>query len=217
MVSSDKPGNKKLFIVLALAGIMFTTGIVAFVVLTQPGAPGPVVPDAGRKEVQMSPTKSIDTARTGTRDEVTPPVTVTKVLPTISGSPAITLQPTRTGTPGTVTSGNSDSDTTTAPEPFSFSVSPVSASAKPGETLAYTLRIDGGQGQTEPIHFTLKASALFFTQTYEMGDEQPPFPKTVTYQFMVPGNIPPGITVNGIITATGAGQVREQPVTLIVK
>ena len=109
------------------------------------------------------------------------------------------------------------SDGGVPPEPFSFSVSPVTASVKPGETLSYTLRIDGGQGQTEPIHFTLKASALFFIQTYELGDEQPPFPKTVTYQFEVPGDMPSGITINCVVTATGAGQTRDQTVILIVE
>jgi len=97
-----------------------------------------------------------------------------------------------------------------------LSVSPVSASGRPGETISYTLRIDGGEGQTEPIHFTLTAGALFFSQTYDLGEEQPPFPKTSVYQFIVPGNIPSGITINGVLTATGAGQTREQPVTLMV-
>jgi hypothetical protein len=95
-------------------------------------------------------------------------------------------------------------------------VSPASASGKPGETITYTLRIEGGEGQTEPIHFTLTASALFFSQTYDIGDEQPPFPKTSVYQFIVPGNIPSGITINGVLSATGAGQTRGQQITLKV-
>ena len=103
-----------------------------------------------------------------------------------------------------------------APQPFTLSVSPASASGKPGETISYTLRIGGGEGQTEPVHFTLTAGALFFSQTYELGDEQPPFPKTSVYQFTIPTNIPSGITINGVLTATGAGQTREQPVTLNV-
>ncbi len=108
------------------------------------------------------------------------------------------------------------SSDTVVPRPFTLSVSPASASGKPGETISYTLRIDGGEGQTEPIHFRLTASALFFSQTYDLGDEQPPFPKTTVYQFAIPGNIPPGITINGVLTATGAGQTREQLVTLRV-
>ena len=123
-------------------------------------------------------------------------------------STVITLQPTPTGLP--------DSSGPVVPRPFTLSVSPASASGKPGDTISYTLRIDGGEGQTEPIHFTLKASALFFTQTYEIGDESPPFPKTSVYQFTIPGNIPSGITINGVLTASGAGQTREQPVTLKV-
>ena len=100
------------------------------------------------------------------------------------------------------------------PVPFSLSVSPLSASARPGETLTYTLDIQGGEGITEPIHLSLTAKALFFSQTYDLGDLNPPFPQIITRDFQVPGNLPSGITVNGVITATEGAQTESQDISL---
>lgn len=100
--------------------------------------------------------------------------------------------------------------------PFSLSVRPLSASARPGDTLTYTLDIQGGEGMTGPIHLSLTAGALFYTKTYDLGDINPPFPKTITYDFQVPGNLPSGITVNGVITASGGGQTESREITLTI-
>jgi hypothetical protein len=214
------PKNKKILIVLVSAGILLT-GLIIFAVLSNPGPSGP-----GRS-ISAPVTTPVPTVTTRSQDIITPASTGKAVLPPATieiqtpaagsavktgqnptQSTVITMPPTATGLP--------DSSDPVVPRPFALSVSPASTSGKPGETISYTLRIDGGEGQTEPIHFTLKASALFFSQTYEIGDESPPFPKTSVYQFTIPGNIPSGITVNGVLTASGAGQTREQPVTLKV-
>ena len=104
-----------------------------------------------------------------------------------------------------------------APVPYTISVSPSSASAAPGETIYYTLQVLGGQGQTEPIHLTLTARALFYTQSYDLGSVEPPFPRTVTYPFTIPSNIPSGITVSGVLSATGGGQTQDQQIVLTIK
>ena len=145
---------------------------------------------------------------------ITTPASMAKSVKNPISSPEASPQPIVTTLP--LASASGDSSDSVVPRPFTLSVSPASASGKPGETISYTLRIDGGEGQTEPIHFRLTASALLFSQTYDLGDEQPPFPKTSVYQFAIPGNIPSGITINGVLTASGAGQTREQLVTLRV-
>jgi hypothetical protein len=106
--------------------------------------------------------------------------------------------------------------TAAAPKPFTLKVSPTSASAKPGETLTYTLAIEGGEGITVPVHLTLTAGALFFSQTYDLGQIEPPFPRSVTYDFTVPSNVPSGITINGILTGSGNGQTSEAQIALNV-
>jgi hypothetical protein len=216
MTSPVTTGNKKLVIALIIAGII-VAGIASFVFFTQPGGPGTDVRSPSPPGGSPVLTTPVATAIPVTREQVTQPVvTVTTALVTTTTPRATSLLPTPAATPETFSPGGGSEPAVVA-VPFTFSVSPVTARTRPGETLSYTLRIDGGQGQTEPIHFTLKASALFFTQTYELGDEQPPFPKTVTYEFVVPGNVPAGITITGVITATGAGQTREQTVTLTVE
>ncbi len=220
MAPTVDPKNKKILIVLVIAGILMT-GLIIFAVMSNPGPSGP-----GRSTSAPVVTP-VHTVTTRSQDIITPVSTGKAVLPPATTeiqtptpgsavkagqnptpSTVITTQPTATDLP--------DSSGPVVPRPFTLSVSPASASGRPGETISYTLRIDGGEGQTEPIHFTLKASALFISQTYEIGDESPPFPKTSVYQFTIPGNIPSGITVNGVLTASGAGQTREQPVTLKV-
>ena len=106
--------------------------------------------------------------------------------------------------------------TTVTPVPFTLSVTPQSSSARPGDKLTYTLNIQHGEGLTGPIHFSLAANVLFFSQTYDLGTVDPPFPKSITYDFMVPGNLPSGVTVNGVITATGNGQTETQDISLNV-
>jgi hypothetical protein len=226
MVSPDEPNDKKFLFVLFFAGILMV-GLIVLAVTTYSGAPGPGKSDApavGTQGIPLTtqPREIITTGSTilavpslaSTDVPVTTPVRTVLPVQNPTSSPVTSVQPAITGLPVMEVSG--DSSDTVVQRPFTLSVSPASASGKPGETISYTLRIDGGEGQTEPIHFTLAASALFFSQTYDIGDEQPPFPKTSVYQFAIPGNIPPGITINGVLTATGAGQTREQPVTLKV-
>jgi hypothetical protein len=220
------PDNKIILIVLLFAGILLV-GLIVYAGIFFLSNPG-----VGKSNTQEAVTLA-NPVTTGPRDYVTTKSTTAAALPSTSppvpattppltsvftqnptSFPAVSSQPAVTGIP--VTPSYGDSSGTIAPQPFTLSVSPASASGKPGETISYTLRIGGGEGQTEPVHFTLTAGALFFSQTYELGDEQPPFPKTSVYQFTIPTNIPSGITINGVLTATGAGQTREQPVTLNV-
>ena len=218
--------DKKLLVVLIFAGILMV-GLIVFAVMTYAGSPGPGKSSSATAGILVNPvsTQPLDFVTTSSANKAVP-VLIATIIP--AGTPAHTVTAEHNPTLSPVTSAqpivtvlpvmfaSGDSSGPVAPEPFFLSVSPASASGKPGETITYTLRIDGGEGQTEPIHFTLTASALIFSQTYDIGDEQPPFPKTSVYQFIFPGNIPPGIMINGVVTATGAGQSRKQPVTLKV-
>jgi len=211
-----------------ILGAVIMIGLIAYVVMMYPGAAGPGRSPPSPEVTQVTPVSTqpqgqpVAPGGTGTADSQPLPPAMTEKIPSLSiTSPenppvaqGISTQTVVTSFPATPVYG--DSSGTTAPAPFTLSVSPASASGKPGDTISYTLRIDGGEGQTDPIHFTLKASALFFTQTYDLGEEQPPFPKTSVYQFTIPANVPSGITINGVLTANGAGLTREQPVTLNV-
>ncbi|MEI6292855.1 MAG: hypothetical protein WCP36_04195 [Methanomicrobiales archaeon] len=226
MASPGNQENKKILIVLLFAGILIG-GLIVFAGMTYLSSPGHGTSNTPAAVTPVKPvtTQPEDYLKTGSTNTVLPSLSSTPVPNTSLARTAVPAQnptssPVITGqtiTPGLSATGSPvDSSDTVVPQPFTLSVSPSSTSGKPGDTISYTLRIDGGEGQTEPIHFTLTADALFFSQTYDLGDEQPPFPKTSVYQFTIPTNIPSGITINGVLTATGAGQTREQPVTLKV-
>ncbi len=220
------PDNKKLFILLILAGIIMI-GLIVYAIVTYSTIPGPTdakVPATGTPakiepvQTRGDTTTRITNSSVPSPDKTPIPVTTPPITMEYQQNPTssttTSVQTTATGLP--VTAAPVDSSGDVNPQPFTLTVSPASASGKPGETITYTLRIGGGEGQSEPIHFTLKASAFIFSETYDIGDEQPPFPKVSVYQFTIPSYIPLGTTINGVLTATGAGQTREQLVTLTV-
>jgi len=145
------------------------------------------------------------------------PVRTTQVAPARSPSPAGTIPGVNTTLPASAVQTNQTSAVQTAviiPVPFSLSVSPKSASARPGDTLTYTLEILHGEGLTGSIRMSLTAKVLFVTRTYDLGTTDPPFPKNVTYDFKVPEYLPSGTTVNGVITATGGSQTESEDISL---
>jgi|GEM_PF-3084049 len=146
--------------------------------------------------------------------EPTPVPTQTRTaVPT--SSPVSTTRPTVAGTQVTVTA--TASPTYSGPPDFTLTTSPISASAGQGETVTYTMVIDGKNGFSSPVTLELTASALFVTRTYDFGTYDPPFPRTIQYPFTVPDYIPPGVTVDGTLRATGGGLVRENRLTLRVE
>ncbi len=100
------------------------------------------------------------------------------------------------------------------PQPFTISVTPTSTSARSGDVIPYTLKINGGEGLNEPIHLTFKASASGYSKTYDLGDLQPPFPTTITKSVTMPSGIPSGITITGTFTATGGGMTSKATITI---
>jgi hypothetical protein len=156
----------------------------------------------------------------------TPPVDQAHPIP--GTVPQITITPPTHRTPGptiSVSPGATPSVTptvTSSPAPggppgFTVTVSPVQASAGKGETVTYTMRIEAQNGFSDTIHMELVASVLFYSQTYDLGIQEPPYPKTIQYPFTVPDNLWPGTTVNGILRSTGGGITREDPLTLTVR
>lgn len=143
------------------------------------------------------------------------------VLPTTITPPSHrTPGPAVPASPGATPSGTSSA--TSSPIPggppgFTVTISPVQTTAGRGETVTYQMRIEAQNGFSDEIHMELAASVLFFSQTYDLGIQGPPYPKTVEYPFTVPGNLPSGVTVNGVLTSTGGGITREDQLTLTVR
>jgi hypothetical protein len=168
------------------------------------------------------------------------PVLTTAATPatttTVSTTTAGTARPTPRRTPSPETPGPDETTTAemtqpptpadTTPSPacipagapgFTVSVSPVHATAARGETVTYRMTIDAQNCFAEPIHMELVASVLFLSQTYDLGTQEPPYPRTFEYPFKVPETLPPGVMVNGVIRSTGGGITRENQLSLTVQ
>jgi hypothetical protein len=194
----------------ALILILVIAAAILFIVIGYPQLQHHATPVPGGNQPVPYPTA------TGTKVTARNTPGVPDTVPTPSGTvqgtttlvPASPSQPLPTASPIPTTA--------IVPVPFSLSVTPQSASARPGDTLTYTLDIQHGEGLTGPVHFSLAAHVLFFSQTYDLGAIDPPFPKSIKYDFTVPGNLPSGVTVNGVVTATGNGQTESEDISLNV-
>jgi hypothetical protein len=89
---------------------------------------------------------------------------------------------------------------------FSLLVTPVEARAPPGGTILYSITVEPKGGFDDRIALRLDVSSLFFyRESFDLGTIDPPYPKTFEYRFVVPGDIPSGITVKGVLSGNGGG------------
>lgn len=103
---------------------------------------------------------------------------------------------------------------------FSIDVYPASTTARPGETIRYTLTIHPEGGFAEPIEVTVSATALggVYREDRDLGTIAAPYPP-LTNEITVPG-LPPLVstaTVDAVITARGGGIVRTGQVRLVIR
>ncbi len=128
-----------------------------------------------------------------------------------------TPPPAPTATPGTpVTTG---APVPTAPRSFSISVTPGTATARPGDTVRFTLMVHPEGGFAAPVEVKVFATALggVFRDNHDLGTVTPPYPP-LTYEVVAP-DLPPLVstaTVDATVTATGGGIVRTERVQLVI-
>ncbi len=115
----------------------------------------------------------------------------------------------------------------TGPPSFTLIVTPVEVRAKPGDAILYVMAIEPMGGFDESVSLRLEVNALLlyresfevnalllYRESFDLGDIDPPFPKTIEYRFVVPSEVPGGITVKGHLTAEGGGHKEEQDLIL---
>lgn len=149
------------------------------------------------------------------------PVPVAPLLPApgTPGTPGVTPGPSLTGpSPVTTVPLVTTEPTPSGPPGFTLFVTPVEVRARPGEVVTYTLTIEPRGGFAAPVALRLDASALFlFRNSYDLGVVDPPYPRTVQYPFVVPSELPAGITVRGVLSGDGGGHREERDLVLIVR
>ncbi len=125
--------------------------------------------------------------------------------------------PTTESSTGVPTTAVEATRTVSGPPLFTLIVTPVEARASPGETIHYTMSIEPKGGFDQPVSLRLDVSALFlYHNSFDLGVVSPPYPTTLEYTFVVPGEVPGGITVKGVLSAEGGGHKEEQDLVLIV-
>lgn len=150
---------------------------------------------SGTYPVTSKPTDVLSDRISGSDDAGTAFLTPT---PTPPQTTAVTTSPAATGPPS-----------------FTLIVTPVEARAKPGDTILYVMAIEPKGGFDEPVSLRLEVNALLlYRESFDLGDIDPPFPKTIEYRFVVPSEVPGGITVKGHLTAEGGGHKEEQDLIL---
>ncbi|HXW98238.1 MAG TPA: hypothetical protein VEI51_00775 [Methanomicrobiales archaeon] len=141
---------------------------------------------------------------------------VTSVPATPGAIPSVTGEPTQAPAQETAVPTTPACIPAGAPG-FTVTISPDQATAHRGDTVVYHMTIDAQNCFADPIHMTVTAGFLFFSQTQDLGVQDPPFPKTLDYAFKVPDTLPPGVTLNGKVTSTSGTITREDQLSLTVQ
>ena len=120
-----------------------------------------------------------------------------ELMPNQSEEPVVTVPPDLTLATTPVIQG---------PPAFTLLVTPVEVRSPPGGTVVYMMTIEPKGGFDDPINLRLTVSALaLYRQTFDLGTVDPPYPKVFEYRFIVPPDVPSGITVRGVLTGEGGG------------
>lgn len=215
----------------SVIGIFATIGFILLMVAILAFVHQPPGTAEGGDETDLPTPGPITTDRPGTIQSTTPDQPI--AMHTSSSRLPVTTIPSPATPPGnsrqstTASSGGSYSSTTispvatstpTGPASFQISVSPVNTAARAGDRVLYTMEITAENGFSQPVSLCIDVNALLvFRQTYDLGVVQPPFPNTLTYEFIVPGNVPSGVTINGLLRASGGGIERQQTLSLQVQ
>jgi hypothetical protein len=148
--------------------------------------------------------------------EISTTISATTIAPPVHRTPVRTPPGTPGATPSATPSPTA-TQTYSGPPGFTVTITPPQATAGRGETVTYTMLIEAQNGFDGQIHMVVTAGFLFFSQSQDLGYQSPPYPKTIEYPFTVPDTLPPGVTVNGVVTSTGGGITREDHLSLTVR
>ena len=108
--------------------------------------------------------------------------------------------------------------TPSGPPGFTLLATPVEVRARPGEVVTYTLTIEPRGGFDAPVSLRLDVNVLFlYRNSFDLGTVSPPYPRTVQYPFMVPSDVPLGITVKGVLSGEGGGHRDACDLILIIR
>lgn len=100
--------------------------------------------------------------------------------------------------------------------PFSIDVEPNEFTIKPGDEVKFSVRIDAVEGFTDSIEFELDVSCVGYSDTFDLGTLDPPFPREQEFTFSIPSEIPVG-SVQGTLRGTSGEHVVEEDVEITLQ
>jgi 16S rRNA G966 N2-methylase RsmD len=101
--------------------------------------------------------------------------------------------------------------------PFSIIIEPDDLTVNVGDEVTYEISIEADEGFNESINFELEVSALTWQTSFEVGFMDPPYPQEFTYSFIIPEEIPIGITATAIVRGTSGVYEVEETVKLTIQ
>lgn len=123
----------------------------------------------------------------------TPSPTGTYQKPTVTVSPVVSPAV-------SVVSGTPD---------FSIDISPREMTVNPGEKISFSVTVTPVGGFSQPVEIYVRTSALGLEKDYGLVKTINPPYQPYIFESQVPAEIPKGTTINGYVTAKGAGLVRD--------
>jgi hypothetical protein len=102
-------------------------------------------------------------------------------------------------------------------EPFSIQVSPQSAEIEKTDPVTYIVTVNAEPDFEDSIDIVLEVSVASISRSFTIGTVYPPYPQTFEHILTIPEEIPVGVTISGIIVASGGGYVVEEPVSIKIK
>ncbi len=101
--------------------------------------------------------------------------------------------------------------------PFSISVEPENTTAKPGDDVTFTIDITATSGFTDSITLILEVEALSYNDIFDLGIQDPPYPKHFQYTVTVPEEVPVSVTAYGTLTASSMGHTVTEEVQITIE
>jgi len=90
-------------------------------------------------------------------------------------------------------------------------------SAKGGDEITFTLRIDAEEGFNGSIGLELEVAAFGYDAKFDIGTQKPPYPKEFEHTITMPSDIPVDVTAQGILRATSEEDVQEEYVEISIQ
>ncbi len=98
-----------------------------------------------------------------------------------------------------------------------ISVTPQTITVPKGENIPYVIVITASPGFNDSVNISLDLDAPILGSHYKLGSFGPEYPYTLNYTMLVPGNIPFGLDITGVMSAKCGSTVATAPLEVHIE